>query len=256
MLGGVAFVGVLQCVRKKYCQQAALFFRIITALRAIDDEKKLCPVRSNPHNVAWPEPNVDAQSGEKILWGFWDGGQEAMPVVCQLAVRSWHARNPGWRVVILSDTNYKEFVSLSDLPSTFDSLIPQHRSDILRIAVLLRYGGIYLDVSTFVYRGFDQVWEELDDKSLGLSTAVHIPDTNLQMYNNAMMMSKTPQNAVLLEWQKRVKVYMENPGLTKESVCAHPSFQRILKYIQNDAMGIVLQQVPYCAILFLLADIV
>lgn len=109
-------------------------------------------------------------------------------------------------------------------------------------------------MSTFVYRGFDQVWEELDDKCLGVSTTIHIPGTDLEFYNNAVLMAKKPHNAVLLEWQKRVNAYMEDPCLTTESVLAHPSFQRLKKYLQTDAMGITARVLPYGTILILLTD--
>lgn len=50
----VAIVAVLQAVRKNW-RQTVLFVKVLSSLRAISDEKKVRPVRSNPYSVAWPD---------------------------------------------------------------------------------------------------------------------------------------------------------------------------------------------------------
>lgn len=257
LLFGIASAALMHhvVVRKKLLQQIALFVTIVRTIRQMDSVKKVSPARSNPNAVAWPEPKLDALVGEKILWGFWHNGLDGMPLLCQLAVHSWKVRNPDWKVVIVSDANYKYYVSFSDIPSTFDSLLAEHRSDILRIAVLVRYGGIYLDASTFVNRCFDQVWEELDD-SLAIPDHVTFAGTNLTFYNNAVLMAKKPQNAVLLAWLKRINDYMEDPCTTNENVLAHPAFHRIRKYLRSDALGIGRDVLPYIANLLLFCDLI
>jgi len=117
----------------------------------------------------WTEPSEDAiPVGSKVLWGYWHTGRKNMPPFCELCVRTWEARHPNWTVVILSDSNYKTYVGPSDLPSTFESLKVQHRSDIIRFAVLKRFGGVYLDVSTVCMKSFDGIWDNPGDAEVML----------------------------------------------------------------------------------------
>eukprot|EP00964_Phaeocystis_antarctica_P081945 scaffold51320_cov69-Phaeocystis_antarctica.AAC.1 len=97
--------------------------------------------------------------GDKVIWGYWHSGRAALPGFCEFCVRTWEARNPAWKVVVIDEASLGEYLEAADLPSTFGSLKVQHQSDIVRIAVLRRFGGVYLDVSTVCLQGLDDVFE-------------------------------------------------------------------------------------------------
>jgi mannosyltransferase OCH1-like enzyme len=63
--------------------------------------------------------------------------------------------NPGRLVVVVSDESFKKYISMSDLPSTFRCLIAQQPSDLIHIAVLLCYGGAYLDIFNIILKEFN-----------------------------------------------------------------------------------------------------
>ena len=109
----------------------------------------------------WPRPPT-VLPYDKIMWAFWDKGEgdDNVPQYCQQAVQSWKARNPSWKIIILSDHNYKQYVAMEDLPSTFRSLQVEHRSDFVRMSVLKRYGGLYLDITYLLFKGMDDLWKQ------------------------------------------------------------------------------------------------
>jgi Capsular polysaccharide synthesis protein len=225
------------------------------SIRQADSRKTMTAVVKRLDIVAWPEPTWTLDN-ERIIWGFWDDGEEGMPALCQLAIESWRARNPTWTVVIINDHNYQQFVSFSDTPTTFQSLLAQHRSDIIRTAVLLRYGGVYLDASTFMYKGLDQIWEQLGPSMLAITSMHSYPESDFELYNNAVLIARKPNNPVLLEWQRRFLEYMEDPCLTSEQVLEHPKFQRVRQFLSHRSNGIFKDMAPYGAMLWMLSDVI
>jgi hypothetical protein len=63
--------------------------------------------------------------------------------------------NPGRLVVVVSDESFKKYISMSGLPSTFRCLIAQQPSDLIHVAVLLCYGGAYLDIFNIILKEFN-----------------------------------------------------------------------------------------------------
>jgi len=242
----------------RYGEALGYFLKTLKNLKTIK-EKKSIPARviSKQITEPWPEPQsseVLFGNSTRILWGYWDGGEEEMPGLCQLAMRSWRARHPDWHIVIVSEENYKEYVSMSDLPSTFESLIVQHQSDIVRLALLLRYGGAYMDVSTVVLKGFDGIWNSISTDTLLLTTPVTFSN-GLSMANNALLFARGRDNLVLREWQRRVLAYSEAPVTTVNEMRAHPAFQRVSPLFDDPALGILQDAIPYLCHLWIFMDL-
>jgi len=246
---------------------ADLFGTTMKALASVSKAKAVTEVVSRPfeeHGEVWDEPlSAHEMFGEnnndnatKTIWGYWNTYPDGLPFLCEKALESWRLRNPGWRIIMINDTNFKKYVSVSDLPSTFYSLKVQHQSDIIRLAVLIRYGGVYLDASSLVYKGFDGIWEEIKDDQLLLTSLNHLPEANVDFYNNGLLMSKTTQNPFLLEWRKRILDYCEAPALTVEDMRKHKAFQRVHQHWDSPALGVLGDMIPYHSNLWILNDMI
>lgn len=91
-------------------------------------------------------------------------------------IRTWHRRfsKQGWTVRVVdrlasSPSNIANFLDISD-PATFpraflDGTIggdyaPQHTSDLVRLPLLLKYGGVYADVGMMQIGDLDRLWNE------------------------------------------------------------------------------------------------
>lgn len=110
---------------------------------------------------AWPDPPIDQfDNSTKIIWAYWHSGYDNLPPLARIAYQSWKASHPSWTIIILSDTNYHLYVPSYHVPSTFELLKVQYRSDIVRLSVLARYGGAYLDMTTVVFQSLDGIWDQ------------------------------------------------------------------------------------------------
>jgi Capsular polysaccharide synthesis protein len=124
------------------------------------------------HDLLHPKPI----SNEKNIWFFWHTGYTNMHPYAQRNIRAWYRRfSPqGWSIRVLdrllsSPLNVSNFLNTSD-PGTFpraftDGTIrgdyaAQHTSDLVRLPLLLKYGGVYADVGFIQIGDLDRLWRE------------------------------------------------------------------------------------------------
>ncbi|CAE8605414.1 unnamed protein product [Polarella glacialis] len=115
----------------------------------------------------------------KIVWTFWENlplppdllpagnHSEALPPSRQqsaqlppaidLCIASWRALNPNWEVRVVSPGTMYTWISKDDLPRTFHQLMIQHQSDAIRLALLEKHGGVWLDASTILLKPLDEI---------------------------------------------------------------------------------------------------
>lgn len=200
----------------------------------------------------------DVRPGDKVMWGYWHSGRATMPGYCEFCVRTWLARNPGWKVVVLDEDMLSSYLDPSDLPSTFGSLKVQHRSDIVRVAVLRRFGGIYMDVSTFCLQGFERIFTMRGGPNLLLSgptDGAFTADAAAHFPNNALLIARRPGDPILGEWHRRVLAYAEHPCGTIDEMEKDPGFARVRPFLRDPGLGVLKPSVTYLAYLFLLMDL-
>lgn len=235
-------------------RQLIYFLKMMYRLVRAGSNKKTPVKLENVKREGWPEPSPNlVPTGTKVIWGYWHSGKESMPPFCKLCVRTWVSRHPGWTVVILSDTNYKEYVAPSDLPSTFESLKVQHRSDIVRFAVLRRFGGVYMDVSTVCMRSFDGIWENPGDSEVMLCMPGWL-ECGTKAVNNAIIMALKPNTPYVVRLQQRVLAYAESPCSSLAEMKAHPAFGAWKRHFDDPGMGALSDMMEYAAILWIMAD--
>jgi len=89
----------------------------------------------------------------KYIWIIWAQGLDAMPDLVKSCYQSVIRNSNGFTVCLVDMSNISEYVSLPDF--IFEKLNKgyisyTHFSDILRFALLSKWGGLYLDATIFV----------------------------------------------------------------------------------------------------------
>lgn len=96
---------------------------------------------------ATEEPAPITRPADYRVWVFWWQGEAQMPDIIRATCRSIRA-NAGCEVVLVSKDNCRQYV---DLPDCMERKVGRggfllaHLSDYVRIALLERYGGLWLD---------------------------------------------------------------------------------------------------------------
>lgn len=102
---------------------------------------------------------------KKYVFLYWHSGEKSLPILLKANLKNIRRRlnGSGWKVILLSRNSSEEnFIgNWIDLHQCIDS-IPQKRietsgnealiGDVIRLSLLLKYGGAYFDISTILLR--------------------------------------------------------------------------------------------------------
>jgi hypothetical protein len=98
----------------------------------------------------------------KAIWIYWAQGWDAAPELIKQCKRSWEYYNTGWNIHFLDDSNLTDYFDI-------DSWIPNlqqkdiglsAKSDIIRINLLRKYGGVWADATLWCHKPLDDWLQE------------------------------------------------------------------------------------------------
>lgn len=136
----------------------------------------------------------------KIIWTYWD--KEQIPEFVQICQKNWRKFAPNYKIHILHKNNVDEWVNM---PSGWQILPPYRQADILRLMLLEKYGGIWMDASILLM--------ENPDKFVGGNLTLFMtPGTKLDnpVYENWFIAS-CKENPVVKKWIQEVLTAIKNP---------------------------------------------
>mmetsp|Transcript_30082 Transcript_30082/g.68299 ORF Transcript_30082/g.68299 Transcript_30082/m.68299 type:complete len:483 (-) Transcript_30082:197-1645(-) len=113
-------------------------------------------------------PEMYGKVKEKTIWAYWydpkscpNSGDCVLPPQVQLCVETIEANKGSFDFKIVHRDEVKEYVSMIELPLCFDELHPAQQKDALMNALLARYGGVALDISSVLLRPLDDMWNDM-----------------------------------------------------------------------------------------------
>lgn len=92
----------------------------------------------------------------KIIWTLWQQGWEDAPDIVRASLKSWRRHNPDWVVRALTEKTLPAVLP----PDALDRIYRAHAyraafSDCIRIELLHRYGGVWVDATTICMNPLD-----------------------------------------------------------------------------------------------------
>lgn len=101
----------------------------------------------------------------KRIWILWYQGwnDKDIPEVILKCANSWEEKNPSWQIVFLEKKNIGNWIDLeSEIPEIYEKDITlTSLSDIIRIFLLKKYGGVWVDSTTYCIKPLDLWLNEL-----------------------------------------------------------------------------------------------
>lgn len=93
------------------------------------------------------------ETGKPKIWMVWFTGEENLPPLQKMCVESVKRNANGHEVVVLSLNNYKQYIEIP--PRILELyhqgiLNPANLADVIRIRLLSRYGGFWIDSTVYV----------------------------------------------------------------------------------------------------------
>lgn len=140
----------------------------------------------------------------RIIWIFWDKPLEEAPEVVRASVDSWQRKNPNWQLQVLSDSNIGDYVTI---PEASNPRKPQWKADLIRVALLSKYGGVWVDATTFCAIPLDEWLPPLMQSGF-----FAFPDTYPGRVMQNWFLAATPGNHLVERWEESMFRYYQKPG--------------------------------------------
>jgi hypothetical protein len=86
----------------------------------------------------------------KIIWMYWHQGFDQAPPIVGPCLEQWENLHPDWEIRLLDQNNVYEFADpLAIKQKTLEKLPLQKISNSIRTQLLIKYGGVWADPTTF-----------------------------------------------------------------------------------------------------------
>ena len=92
----------------------------------------------------------------KIIWTYWI--EEDIPPLVSKCIETWKIHNPTYKINILSRKNINQYISI-DITKLPRNDSPARESDFVRLNILSKYGGFWIDASSICRKSFDWIQE-------------------------------------------------------------------------------------------------
>lgn len=94
---------------------------------------------------------------EKTIWMLWLQGWENAPPIVRACLTTWAHHNPDWRIQCIDARSIDSFLGRSERISISLRYVPAAaRSDLLRIALLWKFGGVWVDATVYCLKPLDE----------------------------------------------------------------------------------------------------
>lgn len=169
----------------------------------------------------------------KIVWMYWHQGEDAAPLLVRNCVNSWRKQNPNWEVRLLDQSSVAEFVDLSSFDHREDMGL-QMRSDVIRVTLLSKYGGVWADASLLCHQPLD-TW--LEDYLHDSFFAFSCKRKDRIMTN--WFLAGTGDSRILSEWRKAILHYWSSNNFRKPNYWTRQVLRKLMsmrkrQVISND----------------------
>lgn len=148
-------------------------------------------------------PDIPSSSPlPRIIWMYWHDGEESAPQVVQTCIDSWRKFNPSWEVRLIDKTSLPTYSDWTH-PVIYDPIRAiVANSNILRIGLLYKFGGVWADATCLCLRPLD----EWIDKAMG-DGFFAFSNPGADRLLSSWFLAATPDNPLVLDWKNRSNLY-------------------------------------------------
>lgn len=104
--------------------------------------------------------NENYEEIPKRIWIYWEG--KSKPNYVSFFINKIREKNPEHQVLFLDESNISDYLPFFKVDNSV-SILPAHKSDVIRLMLLKNYGGIWLDATILLNR--DLGWIHSIDRS-------------------------------------------------------------------------------------------
>lgn len=131
--------------------------------------------REETPNVNWVEINESNKKHynnyviPKLIWIYWDS--ETLPEIVRMCIEQVKKLCSDYEVMVLNENNVHNYITL---PEVNGSLPKSNVADIIRLLLLKKYGGVWMDASIFLTEGLEWITSRMQNHEAFLFTQMNV----------------------------------------------------------------------------------
>ena len=134
------------------------------------------------------------------LFLYWEGHEYKLIKKLRELIYLHSKKGDGYTVHLITPKNLKNYVS--ELPKCFDDLLPAHKADYIRVYIISKYGGIWLDSDVLVLDKLDELFNIIKNKD-----GFFIKENNTHLWNGVF--GSKPNTSFMKEWLNNINYVLE-----------------------------------------------
>ncbi len=179
------------------------------------------------------EENKSIKEGKfsKIIWWCWLQGFDKAPDLVKACYNSLKENMKGYKINILTYENLNDYINIPDYIMEKHKkgiITAAHFSDIIRLQVLIKYGGIWIDSTVFCTD--NQMCQIMENSKMFVYQELNNP--NIVASN--WLISSIANNKILLMTQKLIMEYWKEHKVMDHYYFMHLFFKMSTHYYPED----------------------
>jgi hypothetical protein len=161
----------------------------------------------------------------KIIWIYWHNGWENAPLISKLCLQSWINQNPNYLIIPLDNKQLIKFIDLKNFKLQYlEDIDIVSLSDIIRIALLQQYGGVWVDSTVLCLRNIENLLVDYYEYGFFAydSHAPHVPISSWFLYAEQ-------KSLVVEKWMEGIINYWKNRKIKDQYFWVHILFDYLYK---------------------------
>nr|WP_247595134.1 capsular polysaccharide synthesis protein [Salmonella enterica] len=122
-----------------------------------------------------------------------------------MCIKTWEKYIPDLKLIVINEKNVSEYISGDIDLNSFNKLSLPQQSDVVSVAVLSKFGGVFIDADTIVTK---DVTGYILDRRKSIFYSFGYPDNH--EIHLAIMWCMEKNNPILVRWYETIKSKMES----------------------------------------------
>ena len=178
----------------------------------------------------------------RIVWIFWWQGEEAMPPLVRKCYESVKKNMKDWEIILITEKNYLQYADFPTyiLEKLQKGITLTHFSDLLRLELLIKHGGLWLDATVLCTNG-EIPMSILSSDLFVYRTQKPGADGKAITMSSWLMWAKT-NHRILMATQAMLYAYWKKNNKLNEYFLLHHFMTITMDFYKEDASKIP----PFC----------
>lgn len=230
--GGALFTAAAEFLLLGRSRTALEILRLSANLKVRQKLEKKYRDRLIAFDRDWND-DLPREQGDTI-WLCWFQGIEHAPDLVKKCVESVREHIPGKRIVVITQDNIKEYVQFPDYiweKWKSGSITHTHMTDLLRLELLINYGGMWLDATVLCTDS--NIPEFYFDSDLFLYQSLKPGRDGKSKYISSWLMSARTNNKVLMATRHLCYEYWKTNDALVDYFLLHDFMSIVLEYYKD-----------------------